>query len=312
MSNALYVPPLSGGIWQGFWAVLAQTTGPQTAPAATGPVAAPTGLLTLVGIGICVLAVWLVRCLARPSRVSLRRTPGRPNTVGILHVIAPLAAAQLTGWGCVALLQQAFGRGGGDEAGMRMEVGLLAGLISGVVWLGVGLAVAAGAFRHGLRRGMGLSARRWLFDGLRGVVGYLAVLPVCVGLFLLVVWISKAMGIAPTYHPILQALSHLSPGWKALAALSAVVVAPLAEEVYFRGLVQSAVRSFATGAWPGILVASVFFSLMHVGAEPQAVPSLFALSLAMGYTYERTGRLASPILIHALFNAVNLAFWQGN
>ena len=60
------------------------------------------------------------------------------------------------------------------------------------------------------------------------------------------------------------------------------------------------------GPWPAVLVASAIFAAAHC-TQPQAVPSLFVLAVVIGYNYERTGRLLAPILIHALFNAANLA-----
>ncbi len=38
-----------------------------------------------------------------------------------------------------------------------------------------------------------------------------------------------------------------------------------------------------------------------------AVAPLFALSVALGASYERTGRLGVPIVMHGAFNALNLA-----
>jgi membrane protease YdiL (CAAX protease family) len=38
-----------------------------------------------------------------------------------------------------------------------------------------------------------------------------------------------------------------------------------------------------------------------------ALPSLLALSIGLGVAYERTGKVAVPILVHAGFNAANLA-----
>ena len=61
-------------------------------------------------------------------------------------------------------------------------------------------------------------------------------------------------------------------------------------------------------AWIAVLAASAIFTLMHAGvAETHALVTLFALSLCFGVAYERTGRLFTSILMHALFNAANLA-----
>jgi membrane protease YdiL (CAAX protease family) len=177
--------------------------------------------------------------------------------------------------------------------------------------LAVSLAIAARTFRHGLAGGLGLSGRRWLWDSLRAVVGYLAVLPVCIALLAATSCLFQWLGLHPRTHVVLENLNVLPPGWKALAVLSVVVMAPLAEEVFFRGLIQSMVRQYTGRPWLAILVGSAVFALFHIAGEPQAVPSLFALAVVMGYNYERTGRLYSPILIHATFNAVFLISWRG-
>jgi membrane protease YdiL (CAAX protease family) len=51
----------------------------------------------------------------------------------------------------------------------------------------------------------------------------------------------------------------------------------------------------------------MMFAAVHVGAaETHALPALFVFSLALGWAYEKSGRLAAPMLMHALFNIGNL------
>ena len=40
---------------------------------------------------------------------------------------------------------------------------------------------------------------------------------------------------------------------------------------------------------------------------PDQFPTLFTLSLALGYIYERTGNLWAAVSLHAIFNSINLA-----
>ena len=92
-----------------------------------------------------------------------------------------------------------------------------------------------------------------------------------------------------------------------------VIGAPLAEEFIYRGCLQSAIdrtfRGFGlVSGWRPVVITSVFFALAHVGiAEPRAWITLMVLSLAFGAAYQRTGRLVTPFLMHALFNAANIA-----
>ncbi|MDH3584508.1 MAG: CPBP family glutamic-type intramembrane protease, partial [Phycisphaerae bacterium] len=90
----------------------------------------------------------------------------------------------------------------------------------------------------------------------------------------------------------------------------AVIGAPLVEEIVFRGLLQTALRHarIVLRRWGVIVVASAVFTGIHVGAADwHAMPALFVLSLGLGFLYERTGSLWAPILMHALFNASQIA-----
>lgn len=267
-------------------------------------------LLALVAVGVCVLVVWVIRRIAHPGKVSLRNTPGRPNTVNLLHIVVVLAAMWLTSAATRAILQRTVFQGPAEGAAeVRLVIAM--GMAGSVAWLAGGLLVAAITFRHGLARGLGLSGRRWLYDTSRAVIGYLAVLPVCVGLNLVAVWLFLALDLQLRFHPVLEEMATFPIEWKVLSVLSTVVLAPLTEEVFFRGLVQSMIRRYLRSPWAAVVGASWLFAAFHV-TQPQALPSLFVLSIALGYNYERTGRLYAPILIHALFNAVNLAVWGGS
>ena len=79
------------------------------------------------------------------------------------------------------------------------------------------------------------------------------------------------------------------------------------EEVMYRGLLQELLGRLFVGRWPVIAMTSMVFVLAHVGvATPEALTSLFVLSLGFGWAYEKTGRLIAPIMMHILFNAGNL------
>lgn len=125
-------------------------------------------------------------------------------------------------------------------------------------------------------------------------------------------------------HGILEMLAKNPPkSTIAILVVLTVVVAPLVEELIFRGLLQSyfiglfarlfpekdlsdltqadihAQLSYAA-RWLGIAVASAFFALVH--ADWQHMPALFVLGVALGYVREKHGSLVIPIAIHSLFN----------
>ena len=94
----------------------------------------------------------------------------------------------------------------------------------------------------------------------------------------------------------------------AFVVLAAVVFAPLAEEVLFRGLLFQSLRR-RLGLWFAALTSSLVFCLVHVEiitSQPLALTGLFVLAVVFAWSFHRTGSLVVPILAHATFNAVSL------
>ena len=95
-----------------------------------------------------------------------------------------------------------------------------------------------------------------------------------------------------------------SQAWvRAYLSFFAVVLAPMAEEFFFRGVLFSTAKRYGwtkTG-WIGV---SFLFALVH--ANLQAFLPLFLLALALTWLYEKTGGLLAPMLAHSLFNTANL------
>lgn len=98
-------------------------------------------------------------------------------------------------------------------------------------------------------------------------------------------------------------LTAKTPWLSAYLVFFAVVLAPLGEEFFFRGLLFSTAKRYG---WPklGWLGVSFLFALIHLNA-PTFLP-LFALALALTWLFEKTGGLLAPVLAHSLFNAANL------
>ncbi len=85
--------------------------------------------------------------------------------------------------------------------------------------------------------------------------------------------------------------------------LSIWIVAPLAEEVFFRGVLYTLVRE-RWGVWIGVIVSSLVFAVGHLSV-PLAVPA-FILGCLSALLYERTRSLWPSLIIHCLNNAGTL------
>jgi len=87
--------------------------------------------------------------------------------------------------------------------------------------------------------------------------------------------------------------------------INAVIIAPAFEEMLFRGLLQSVLRSSFFRPWPAVIASSAFFAFVH--QQPAHWPALFVLAMCLGYSYEKSGSLFRPFFIHAAFNAIVIA-----
>jgi membrane protease YdiL (CAAX protease family) len=97
--------------------------------------------------------------------------------------------------------------------------------------------------------------------------------------------------------------SH-SVGNRLLLAISAILIAPFAEEVLFRGVLYPAIkqRGFPRLAFWG---TSILFGAIHFNVA--TLLPLIVLSLILTWLYERAGNLLAPITAHIFFNALNFA-----
>ncbi len=93
----------------------------------------------------------------------------------------------------------------------------------------------------------------------------------------------------------------LAGGEKILAFITLVVIAPVAEEIIFRGFLYGKLRKkFAMPI--AILVTSLLFGLVHM--QWNVGVNVFALSVVLCFLREITGTIYAGILAHIIKNAV--------
>jgi len=90
-----------------------------------------------------------------------------------------------------------------------------------------------------------------------------------------------------------------------LAFTCLVVLAPLCEEIMFRGWLYGKLR-FRMPAVPAILITSVLFGVMH--GQWNVGVTVFAMSLGMCVMRELTGTIWSGVLLHMIKNGVAFYF----
>jgi membrane protease YdiL (CAAX protease family) len=153
---------------------------------------------------------------------------------------------------------------------------------------------------------LGISKENRLKGALWGIAGYTAVVPVIVFVGIIVYVVINAFHLkAPPVQPVMGLMLSAKNVPLLLSAFAVVIfLAPLAEEVFFRGVLYNAVKR-KLGVLGGILLTSALFSLLHtydssfflVGFLPVAI-----LGGALAYLYEKTGSLVPSITLHIAHN----------
>lgn len=92
--------------------------------------------------------------------------------------------------------------------------------------------------------------------------------------------------------------------WAVIVA--AVVLAPLWEEVCFRGFLLSALAKTRLGFWPAALISSGLWTALHAGYSWPGLASVLMAGLGLSWIMLRTGSLRATVVAHAVLNVVSL------
>ena len=87
--------------------------------------------------------------------------------------------------------------------------------------------------------------------------------------------------------------------------LSISLLAPILEELLFRGAIQGCLQARGKSPWMAIVVASLIFGVVHM--NPAQIPFAFLLGMMFGWLYYRTGSLLPGIVGHILNNSIATA-----
>lgn len=80
------------------------------------------------------------------------------------------------------------------------------------------------------------------------------------------------------------------------------LLAPLAEELVFRGAVLRALLSWNNRHWVGITISALIFALIHM--NPAQMPHAFLIGLLLGWMYYRTDSIVPGVVYHWVNNTV--------
>lgn len=132
------------------------------------------------------------------------------------------------------------------------------------------------------------------------IVGIGAGLGLAIGVDAVVRW----LGLGVVEQPVVRALAGAGAIPLAMLAVVAIVVAPVGEELFFRGWMFRYLDA-RIGRAVGCAASALLFAAVHL--HPPAFAIYFALALAFVGLYVWSGSLWTPILAHATINAIAVA-----
>ena len=145
-----------------------------------------------------------------------------------------------------------------------------------------------------------------------GTLVSVLVLPVGLSLTELSARLLRLLGSDPAIQQPVQMMREASSSIQLLAhAFSAIIFAPIVEEIIFRGVLYPTVKKISS---PKVALwgVSLFFAMSHQNLT--VMLPLTVLAIILTFLYETTRNLIAPILAHSLFNAANfvLLLYQRN
>jgi membrane protease YdiL (CAAX protease family) len=113
--------------------------------------------------------------------------------------------------------------------------------------------------------------------------------------------------IVPYRHPLVDLLAERrDPVALSVVIGSAVIAAPVAEEFFFRRVLQGWLeRRLPDAGGTAVVLSAAAFALAHQGQGLAYVP-LFPFGIVLGFIARQTGSIVACILVHALFNAISV------
>ncbi len=186
------------------------------------------------------------------------------------------------------------------DPGLDSYPGLIAAqTLLGVAFLGTAIVVAddrrslSVAFsRLGMRR-FGASAIGRL------LIAYMV--------YLVALALYSALVVTPDQQDIARDLG-LDSGTLA-AAFSVVLIAglaPVAEELFFRGMLFGGLRT-RLSFLPAALISGAVFGSLHLTTGASTVPPLVLFGFLLAWVYERSGSIWPAVILHAINNSLALA-----
>ncbi|MEQ1822143.1 MAG: type II CAAX endopeptidase family protein [Fimbriimonadaceae bacterium] len=243
----------------------------------------------------CLVASPFIVALFRSMKSSAFMARGHyalPMTLVQADIFALRAAQLLTAFLTVSILAAAT-YSQGTSKGAWSIVGSVAALMTVLVLVrGRLFGVRTGIFRRSDSPRSAIPL---------GILIYVAGAPVIA--FAAVVGVQIFSGLPAPEHGATTALASSDLLSTVAIIIGAVVVAPIVEEIIFRGLILPALHRLTGKAWVAIIITNLLFGAMHSTGIP-AWAALAMIGVVNSIAVYQTGSLYPAMAMHALHNGV--------
>ena len=114
----------------------------------------------------------------------------------------------------------------------------------------------------------------------------------------------ESLGVESTQETVKLLQTATDPVVISLMAVAAVLVAPICEEIVFRGYLFPFAKKY-TCTWVAAICSGLIFAAAH-GSLAALLP-LFIFGVVLAMLYEKTGSIWAPIAVHFCFNGATVA-----
>lgn len=133
---------------------------------------------------------------------------------------------------------------------------------------------------------------------------YLLIFPLMIGMMFISEFITSQIPITGPffgkYYEFFNELMNQLTDDPIVMIVTAVIMAPIFEEIIFRGIIQKGLINKGVKPWKAIVYASVIFGLVH--ANPWQFVGAVLLGCVLGLVYYKTKSLLLPMLLHGFNN----------
>jgi membrane protease YdiL (CAAX protease family) len=247
------------------------------------------------------------------------KSPPRKFVFNHVETVAPPTIDKVSTWWCNPLdwlgmisIVGIFALMGISQAtidGKKLDVvimtprNLIASAVIMVIFASIVIAAVWPRIKPSLWLGLRWKKWPWIFLIAPAVVWFVLTSLLLLNLSGYNTWIEKMIGKSSAQDAVKILQGSNDPLVLGLIIFSAVIIAPICEEIIFRGYLYPIAKKFG-GTFIGIVFSALVFTGGH--GNVAAILPIFLLGAILAFVYEKTGSIWASIAIHFCYNSLTV------